>query len=117
MKRCYSLKRNKEFRRVYHYGKSLKSRSLVLVYTKSAHEFTRFGFSVSKKLGNSVVRNRVRRRLREAVRLQQQDIAGSYNIVFIARAPILTESFDALRAQVHSLLHRAGAAGPKAGNQ
>ena len=57
MKRCYSLKRNKEFRRVYRIGKTQKCRTLVLIYTKSCGPANRFGFSVSKKLGNSVIRN------------------------------------------------------------
>ena len=70
MKRCYSLKRNKEFRHVYRKGQSKATRQLVLVYARAGAKQQkppiRVGFSVSKKLGNSVVRNRVKRRLRES---------------------------------------------------
>ena len=108
MKRCYSLKRNKEFRRVYRIGKTQKCRTLALIYTKSCGPANRFGFSVSKKLGNSVIRNRIKRRLREAVRLQFDDIKTSYNFIFIARGAVLTESFPALMSQVRLVLDRAG---------
>ena len=66
MKRCFSLKRNKQFRQVYRKGKSVGSRQLVLIYARSRADKVHVGFSVSKKLGNSVSRNRIKRRLREA---------------------------------------------------
>ena len=68
LKRCFSLKRNKQFRQVYRKGKSVACRELVLIYAKNRSDMVHVGFSVGKKLGNSVVRNRVKRRLREAFR-------------------------------------------------
>ena len=66
MKRCFSLKRNKTFRYVYRKGKSVPSRMLVMIYNKSKTGMVKVGFSVSKRIGNSVTRNRIKRRLREA---------------------------------------------------
>lgn len=107
MKRCYSLKRNKEFRRVYRVGKSVRCHSMVLVYNKARHNTVKIGFSVSKKLGNSVTRNRIRRRMTEAVRLQLDSIAAGHNLIFIAREPIKTEEFTHMMNSVGYLVRKA----------
>lgn len=111
VKRCYSLKRNKEFRHVYRKGQSKAARQLVLVYAKagvkSKQPPVRVGFSVSKKLGNSVVRNRVKRRLRESFGPMIPCVKGGYNLIFIAREPVVDEEFTAIQSAMRSLLRRA----------
>ena len=66
MERSYRLQKNKQFQYVYRRGKSAACKDLVLIFVKGSK--TRVGFSVSKKVGNAVVRNRTKRRLREAFR-------------------------------------------------
>lgn len=107
MKRRYSLKRNKEFRYVYRVGKTQRSRSIVLIHADSRDERLLFGFCVSKKLGNAVTRNRVKRRMREAVRSMLFDIKQSGRIILIARNPILDMSFDEIRADIRYVLKKA----------
>lgn len=108
MKRCYSLKRNKEFRYVYRVGKSFAAQSMVLIVAKSRTASVRVGFAVSKKLGNSVMRNRVKRRLRESFGPMIPCVKTGYNLIFIAREPVVQEQFLSIQKTMRYLLRRAG---------
>lgn len=79
------LKRNNDFTKLYRSGRSVKCRSAVILVRKNRIGKTRIGFSVSKKIGNAVHRNRCRRRLKEAVFTYNDRILGGYDIVFIAK--------------------------------
>lgn len=68
MQKAYRLRKNAQFQYVYHRGKSASCRDMTLLYARSGRLLA--GFSVSKKVGNAVTRNRVKRRLRECFRLQ-----------------------------------------------
>ena len=111
MKRCYSLKRNKEFRRVYRKGKSAGSRILVLIYTPAEVPEKRIGFAVGKKIGNAVIRNKVKRRLREAVTPLLPEIAPGCRLIFIARSPITEVTFKEIESTVRRLVQKAGLIG------
>ena len=113
------LSRSSDFQRIYRQGSSTASRFLVLYSFKrpaeSGGDGPRLGLSVSKKLGGAVVRNRVKRLLREAVAASQEHLAEEYDLVLIAR-PQLLELIDReskgekglVRAAVQELLGRAG---------
>lgn len=107
MKRCYSLKRNKNFRHVYRVGKSNATRQLVLLSARSREKRVRVGFSVSKKIGNSVVRNRVKRRLREALTPLLPGIKEGFDLVFIARDAVVEERFSVIVSSMRYLLQKA----------
>ena len=111
MKRCYSLKRNKEFRRVYRQGKSAGSHILVLIHQSSRKPDVKIGLSVSKRIGSAVVRNRVKRRLREAVTPLLPEIAPGCRLIFIARSPILDASFKEIESTVRRLVRKVGLLG------
>jgi ribonuclease P protein component len=112
------LSRSSDFQRIYRQGSSTASRFLVLYSFRrpvESGEGPRLGLSVSKKLGGAVVRNRVKRLLREAVAASQEHLAEEYDLVLIAR-PQLLELIDReskgekglVRAAVQELLGRAG---------
>jgi len=107
MKRCYSLKRNKSFRYVYRVGKSTPSRQLVLLQARSKEKGVRVGFSVSKKIGNSVTRNRVKRRFREALRPLLPFIKEGNDLVIIAREAAVNESFAAIESAMRYVLQKS----------
>ncbi len=107
MKRYYSLKRNKNFRHVYRVGKSNANKQLVLLCARSKEKRVRVGFSVSKKIGNSVVRNRVKRRLREVFTPLIPTVKEGYDLIFIAREAVVEERFSILAASMRHLLTKA----------
>lgn len=108
MKRCYSLKRNKEFRYTYRRGRSVGSKSLVLIYAKARpDDGVKIGFSVSKKLGGAVVRNRIKRRMREAVTPLIPEIKKGFKLIFIARSAAVEEPFISLCADMRYVLKKA----------
>ena len=109
MNRSYSLKRHKEFRYTYRVGRSFHSPLLTLVYAKSRNETVRIGFSVSKRVGNSVQRNRAKRRMRAAVSPTVDRLKGGCNLVFIAKPEVLDAPFTELVQQAEQLLRRCGA--------
>ena len=106
MQRQNRLGPNRQFSYVYRRGKRVSTRDLTLLYVKNRQK--RVGFSVSKKVGVAVVRNRTKRRLRECVRpLLERMNGGLY--VFVARPSAAEQSFAQLNRQVGQLLSRAGA--------
>ena len=80
-----TLKENKDFRRLYHRGKSIASKTLVTYASKSRNNGCRIGITTSKKIGNAVERNRARRVIRAAYSQLEQNIGGSWDFVFVAR--------------------------------
>lgn len=108
MDRSYSLKKNKEFNRVYRRGKSVGARGAALVYCTARHNSLRVGFAVGKKVGNAVVRNKVKRRMREAFARQLPYVKTGYDLIFIARSEARDESFASLLRTITYLLKKAG---------
>jgi ribonuclease P protein component len=103
--RPFSLGRNKHFQYVYRRGKSFPARRLVLVYLKARD--VKVGFSVSSKVGNSVVRNRVRRYLREDFRMQRPSLVGG-KYIFVARSAAARAPHAELTREMAYLLRKAG---------
>jgi ribonuclease P protein component len=107
MKFSTSLKLNHVFRRLYRTNGQANS-CLVLYARKNRTETNRVGVTVSKKLGKAVVRNRVRRRIREAYRLNEGLFLPGWDIVIVARSRAVEVSFQKLTESLLSLSERAG---------
>jgi ribonuclease P protein component len=106
MERRYRLQKNRAFQYVYRKGRSAACRDLVMLAAPGRE--LKVGFSVSKKVGNAVTRNKVRRRLRECVRPLLGDVkTGLY--VIVARPSAAEAAFDALKKDVRYLLKKHGA--------
>ena len=83
-----TLRKQSDFSRVYKQGKSRGSRFAVILYRRNGLKFTRTAFVASKKVGNSVQRNRSRRLMRAAYRAVEPNVKSGYDIIFVARAAI-----------------------------
>jgi ribonuclease P protein component len=94
-----------QFSLVYEKGVSLADRFLVLKALPNEFEYSRYGISVSKKVGNAVVRNRVKRVLREIIRLSP--LKSGWDIIFIARGPAASGEYRQLNKSAVNLLSRA----------
>ena len=102
------LKNTNQFKIVYNNGKSYANRDLVMYLRKNDSDTNRLGISVSKKVGNSVVRHRITRLIRESYRLNEAKLLQGYDIVVVARANAKGKDyFDICRAFLHlAKLHR-----------
>lgn len=107
MKFSTSLKLNHIFRRLYRSDGQANS-CLVLYARKNRTDTNRVGITVSKKLGKAVVRNRIRRRIREAYRLNEQKFLPGWDIVIVARSRAVEVSFRKLTESLLALADRAG---------
>jgi len=105
-----SLKKNREFKNVYNNGRSHAVKTLVIYYLAvEDRNNNRYGLSVSKKIGNAVVRNKLKRRLREIIReLEKEFSFSSYDIIFIARKPVVKLDYHKLKKDVKRLYKKAG---------
>jgi ribonuclease P protein component len=100
-----SLTKRAQYLAVYDNGKTWIDRLLVIKTLGHGLEYSRFGFSVTKNVGKAVVRNRVRRQLKDIIRLTK--IKPGYDIVIIARPSAVHADYDQLRISVRKLLSRA----------
>ncbi|MDC7289203.1 ribonuclease P protein component [Blautia schinkii] len=99
-----SLKKNRDFQKVYQKGTSKANRYLVMYVLENQYMKNRLGISVSKKVGNSVVRHRITRLIRESYRLNEKDFNKSLDIVVVARPSAKNISFHEIES---ALLHLA----------
>ena len=105
MKRDERLRRRNDFAAVYRNGRTQSNQLLVLRVLPNDRETTRFGFVVGKTVGGAVVRNRVKRRLREAAR--GLAVKPGFDLVIGARKPAAEATFDALRGALAALAERS----------
>ena len=103
-----TISRSKDFDRVFRQGRSVSSRELVLYVLRNKRHEMRVAFCVSKKLGGAVVRNRLRRRLREVYRLNCNKLDGECDLILLARMATLKADFAQLTQSFLALAKQLG---------
>lgn len=111
----YRLKKNYEFSMIYRRGRSFANDILVLYILKNKknkktenEQYNKIGVSVSKKVGNSVVRSRCKRLISESFRLNYDYITKGYDFIFIARKPLKDKKYSEVEKAMINLFKKAG---------
>ncbi|MCP3032229.1 ribonuclease P protein component [Halobacillus sp. A1] len=107
MKKTYRIKKNKEFQKVFQHGQSFANRQLVLYYLKKDQSHFRIGLSVSKKIGHAVMRNQIKRYLRQAFHELEENIKPEYDLVVIARKPTHQMDFHEIKSSLTHVLYKS----------
>lgn len=102
------LRRKSDFSTIYNRGKSVGDRYVVLFYRKNHLPYNRMAFLASKKVGNSVKRNRARRLMKESFRLSELDIPIGYDYIIIARNTIGKAKCAEVQKSLESAFKRTG---------
>jgi ribonuclease P protein component len=107
VERKLRLTKRQYFDKVYRGGKSVANHQFVLYsYARMKQPTFRLGISVSKKIGNAVVRNRIRRLVKEIIRLNAHKIVGGYDLILIARKPVVGLTYHEMEKCILHVLSR-----------
>ncbi|MCK8824528.1 ribonuclease P protein component [Fuchsiella alkaliacetigena] len=101
------LTKNHQFKRVYEQGNSIANEFVVLYFLKNGGNKRRIGFSISKKIGKAVIRNRIKRIFKEIYRKNKNDLVSGIDLIIIARKGIAGASYKEIKAAVFNLFIRA----------
>ena len=99
------IKKDKKFKYIYTNGRSFANKKLVMYYIKNNEEKLQIGISISKKVGKAVVRNRLRRLIKENIRLSE-NIKNGYSIIFLARVGADDLNFDTMKSSMNHILRK-----------
>jgi len=107
VKRKFRLTSTTDFKRVRRKGKSFAHPLVVVIVLPNDTGSSRFGISAGRSVGNAVLRNRSKRQIREVIRLLIPQIQVGWDIVILARKPMVNASFREIEAAIHQLFHQA----------
>jgi ribonuclease P protein component len=107
VKRLFRVRENERFQEVRRQGRSYSHDLLVLCALPNNRPYSRFGFSVNSRIGSAVIRNRIKRRLREIARLWMHQIRPGWDVILIARRPIRSADYHQMEAACARLFRRA----------
>lgn len=101
------LKKNRHFQYIYRKGEVKQTRYMTVVYVRTHIKPFKVGFSVSKKVGNSVVRSKIKRQMSEVFNQIQNTLNFNYNYIFIAKIGINSLSFLDIKKEMENCLKKA----------
>ena len=108
MKKTVTIKSNRDFQRLYHRGRSAAGPTLVLYWQKNRNGESRLGITTGTKLGHAVVRNRVRRQIREIYRLHREELLPGRDIVVVARVRAVHAGYHAMERDFLRMAKKLG---------
>ncbi len=108
MKNTLSIKLNRDFKRLYYKGGCIGSDIIVIYYKRNSLTYNRLGITVGKKIGGAVVRNRVKRLIRESYRLLEEDLKFTYDFVIVARSKSADADFKDVSGSLKRLFRKSG---------
>ena len=100
------LRKKDDFDRIYKNGRSIGERYVVIFFQRNNLGYNRTAFLASKKVGNSVQRNRAKRLMKESFRLLQEEIKTGYDFIIIARKPILSCKMENVKESMRGALKK-----------
>lgn len=106
------LRRSADFERMRHKGKAYRHRWMLISVLPNQLAHNRYGFAVGKKMGKAVIRNRIRRLLREAVRALHPRLRVGYDIVIVPNPVLIEQPLDAIQRTIDELMQQAGLHNP-----
>jgi ribonuclease P protein component len=117
VKRKFRLTKSAEYKRVRRYGKSFAHPLIVLITLPNDLDYSQIAVSTGRSMGNAVVRNRAKRRIRACLQPVIDQICPGWNLIFIARRPIILSNFQQLNVAIFELLIKANLISKKYDNQ
>ncbi len=106
LKAEYRLKKRRDFTRIYRRGKSFAAKRVAMNYLKVKNDELLIGFSASKKVGNAVIRNHVKRLMRESIRLNLDNVPRGYRLIFNARVKSAHASYEEISKDIQYLISK-----------
>lgn len=107
LKKNNRLRKRYQFQYIYKAGTYISGKTVALHYVASKTKSIKVGFAVTKKIGHATVRNLIRRRLREIIRKHLPNLKQNYNIIIVAKEPIVNTEFKILENQIVNLIKKA----------
>lgn len=108
MKKTVSITENKDFKRLYYRGKSTANECLAVYWRRSGGKGCRLGITVSGKIGKAVVRNRIRRLIRESYRLMEDRVLPGHDIVIVARGRAASADYRYVSSSLERAFLKSG---------
>ncbi len=100
------MSKTSEFKRVFSEGRRIEGKNLIIFFLKNDYDFNRLGIIVKKETGKAVVRNKIKRRLKEAGRLLNKKLLPGYDIIVLAKNNIREANYFEICYNLESLFYK-----------